>query len=374
MKWSILLAFLLILSIIPIISASDINVGDGTHTLSTGSELVLTGTTDGVSRHAWVWIFGYGGKYSVYSKPIDVYGGEFTARIPEMSSFPEGDYTVLVQFSGRNDIQEVTCSTDIFGSPVFYSPWKNVTSTPISLNPDVARGQLYNLTNNTSYSDDAVLDYIVHIEPAFIKFTDLYVIQGDEKNIKKNGRMYVGGTTNLDTYDHIRVIVDYMYENTTYASVDYRGVGYRVWHAEINVSNMQTAGTHYVVVESDKISPMTQQLDISQYIPTPKPTPTQILYVSNEFRSIPTTSPTPEQTSAPIFQQTQVQFVAIKTPEPVDTPQAAIPGAVTINAAVKSTAVNKPINLSATQSPISSLIPICGLLIVGIFILLKRQK
>lgn len=367
MKWKLFIIILTFLFIIPIVSAADIDIGDGSHTLSRGSELILTGATDGVSKSGWVWIFGYGGEGSVYSKPITVVGGEFIARVPETKNLVEGDYIVIVQLSGKNNIQEVTHTYDIYNYDAFNSPWKNVSATKISLNPNVARLQLYNLTGNTTYSDDKLLDYNLHIEPAFITFDNMYIIQNDQKNILLNGRMYLGGSTNLETYDRITVMVDYTENETYYASIDYRGVGYRTWHTEINVSRKK-AGTHYITIESDKTNKVVNTFTISEYIPTPKPTPTPIKYVSDEFRTVPEVTYTLTPTITPVVHQTAPKFV------PIDTPQEAPPGSIMIKP-VGTNIVNKPVNLSATPaaSPINPLLPIIGLIIIGCVVLVKRD-
>jgi hypothetical protein len=325
MRWIILL-FAILLSVsllISPISAVQINNGDGTISISKGDSMELFGPNQGNSTSAWIWIFGYGSTTDVYGKQINVVKDEYRARLSDSKNLSAGKYFVEIQFSGKNTIQ------DIIYDPVkkqFTSPWRYITPISIPDGPIERQNQLFGLCRaNIKYCDDLFFNTTMIVENPFIKFSEMHQAQG-EKDISKNGLLYLGGTTNIDPTNTITVTLDD--EQIVKGTIEQRYPnGYYIWYAYLDISKLRV-GDHRILIKSNKVADMQNILTIGQYIPTPRPTPTPIRFVSNEFVSV-TMVETPSATPTPRVIDLPKQFVPVVT-ESTPIPQSAPSGAIFI--------------------------------------------
>lgn len=343
-----------------------IDRGDGTYEICGHTEVILEGEANKSSDRAYIWVFGDGSNH-IYGKQISIINDIYRARLPELKNFDYGNYTIVIQFAGENNMPDVIYNTS---NNQFTTPWRvDITPEPVSNIPAKVKDQFYDMQKRSYYSDDILIEKKLYINKAWLTFTDQYIVQNDPKDISLNGKLYIGGKTNMRSEDNITVTVDYTDTEIYRAQVDDMPAGPRTWWAVANVSKKRP-GDHYVVIESDQTDPIRNIFTIAEYIPTPTPTLEKKRYVSNQFVSssstYTTSTPTPTPVSQPMSTSSKPEFVPIVTTI-VDTPLPAPSGAVMINP----TSTNKiySINLSETQPPSSGklsldiLIPLSGLLL-----------
>jgi len=335
MKCLIILSCLLLL-VIPVCGVQ-INVGDGSTVLiSSGENAVIKGSVNDSSNSGYLWL--YTGNYAtlIYGEPIVVSGGTYIININKSSLLSTGKYRLFIQFSGSNGIQEVLFDKE---NNKLYSPWRYPKPMDVSNNIAAVPGQIEQYCiDNKKYCDDRFYNSTLIVESSFIKFSEQYLTQDDEKDITKNGLLYVGGTTNLAPSNMINVTLDYI-QFTTAKIEEKNPYGYYVWYAYLNVSRLRP-GDHTILIQSSKTADLKNILTISEYIPTPKPTPTPIRYVRNEMKEFVVVANTPvvRVTVTPmIVNNSNQKFVPVVTPDIIDTPRPAPPGAIMI----KPTETNK---------------------------------
>jgi hypothetical protein len=343
-----------------------INTGDGTVIISSGDSGSVSGQIIDGSKSGFVWL--YTGNYNslIYGEPIIVSGNSYKVNINKSVSIKEGKYKMFIQFAGNNNIQEVLFDRERMK---LYSPWRAASKEmDVSGNIAAVPGQIEQFClENIKYCDDTFTNSTVVVEGPFIKFSDQYQVQGSnlDNDISKNGLLYVGGTTNIDNSNWINVTLDYT--QTVQATIDGTNpYGYYKWYAHLNISQLR-AGDHTILIQSSKVADMKSILSISQYIPTPKPTPTPVRYVGNEMKSFVAVTNTPSIKAAatPIVVETSNQkFVPVVTAAPK------------INPMVINTNVPVPV---ATPTPIPTktktpldIMVIFGGIIVAMIILNKK--
>jgi hypothetical protein len=364
---------------------ANINLGDGSIGLSTGDVLEISGRAQGST--AWLWLFTYAHNGNIYGAPINVTSGAFTSRIYDTKNLTEGSYTIVVQFGGKNTIQEVLYD------PIenkFTSPWRYPITVKSSDNPyeRIKQIELY-CKNNAQYCDDTFYTTNVTIQKPFVTVTDMYqysysdIYQGKsgEKDITKSGLFLIGGETNIHPATPITIILDY--NQTTVASITSKPFGYYKWQAFVNISKLRP-GTHKILISSPKIDDMVTNLEIGQYIPTPKPTPTPIRIVSNSMESSEPIiignspiAPSPILTMKPSDKQFVPVVTAAPIPSQVQPVQTNKPGAIIIAPTKGNTIEYSPIAVDATPTPANK-IPIDPVyIIIGLvlsIIIVKRFK
>ena len=291
MKRLIIISCLLLLLILPV-HGIQINTGDGTIIISTGDSGSISGSIIDGSKSGFVWL--YTGNYNslIYGEPIIVSGDTYRVNINKSVSIKEGKYKMFIQFAGNNSIQEVLFDKERMK---LYSPWR-AASKEIDVSGNIAAvpGQIEQFCiDNIQYCDDTFTNSTVIVEGPFIKLSDQYQVQDDGMNvdITKNGLLYVGGTTNIDTTNWINVSLDYT--QTVQATIDGTNpYGYYKWYAYLNISKLES-GDHTILIRSNKVADMKSTLSISQFIPTPTPTLPPIRYVGNEMKSFVAVTNTP---------------------------------------------------------------------------------
>lgn len=318
MKYIMLISLLLLL-LVSNVHGYQINSGNGTITISSGDNAVLTGTITDGSRSGYLWL--YTGNYDtlIYGEPIIISGNTYKININKSTSLSNNKYKIFVQFAGKNDIQEV-----LFDKPYskLYSPWIYPKVLDVSGTIAAVPNLIENYCNdNKKYCDDTFFNSTLIVEGSFIKFSEQYLVQNDEKDISKNGLLYIGGTTNIDPSNKITIILDYE-QNVTGKIEEKNLYGYYIWYAYLNITKLHS-GDHTILIRSNKISDLKSILTISEYIPTPTPTPTPIRYVGNEMKSfvVVTNAPIVRPIVTPmIVNSSNQQFVPIVTPSIETTP------------------------------------------------------
>jgi len=314
MKRLIIILCLLIFLILPVYGMQ-INAGDGTIIISSGDIASITGQITDNSKSGYAWL--YTGNYNslMYGEPITVIGNTYKINVNKSISINEGKYKMFIQFAGPNNIQEVLYNKE---TGRLYSPWRFVKDLDVSNNIAATPSMIEQFClDNIKYCDDTFVNTTVIVEGPFIKLSDQYQTQDNERDITKNGLLYVGGTTNIDSSNKINVTLDYI--QTVAATIESQNpYGYYTWHAYLNITKLRS-GDHTILIQSNKLADLKHILTISEYIPTPTPTPTPVRYVRNnlkEFISVPNT-PTVKVTPTPIIINSSNQkFIPIITATP----------------------------------------------------------
>jgi hypothetical protein len=364
---SILTLLILALSIFPVYGMQ-MNTIDGSILISSGDIATITGNVTDNSKTAHVWL--YTGNYAnlMYGSPLPIDGSTYTVSISK-NLLAVGKYALLIQFSGQNDITEVLFNKN---TTKIYSPW--IYPHPIDVSSNLAsvpfKIQQFCI-DNKNYCDDTFTNYTIVVEPSFLKFSEQHQVQNEQKDITKNGLLYVGGTTNLNPSNIISVTLDY--EQTATATIKEGDANnYNTWFAYLNISQLH-AGDHTILIESNKIQNLKSILTISQYIPTPTPTPVPIRYVKNEMKNfvVVTNTPAIKPIATPIIvdNNNNKQFVPIAT---------AVPVVTTPKIIVENTPPPAPSNAikiapTDTKTPINLPIIIMGL-ILSIFIHKRKER
>jgi hypothetical protein len=319
-----IIAIILLLST-PVL-ADQIKVGDGSFAVASGDMVQLSGYANGSST-AWMWLFTFQSDMSIYGSPIAISGGNFQTSVINITKLPVGTYPMVIEFGGKNGIQEVLYDNV---SKSFISPWRAPLSEESSENPYERIHQIEIYCNvNKPYCDDSFYATNVTIERPFIRFTDMYAYSYSDidqsgkssiKDITKNGLLYLGGETNMDSKTQITVILDH---NQTVKAVTEQvdPNGYYRWSAFLDISKLRT-GSHPILIKSPKTDDLQTFLEIGlEPVPTPTPKP-MIKVVRNEFVSSagntvagPSAEITTKVTTAP-----SNQFVSVTPPVPVAVP------------------------------------------------------
>lgn len=362
--------------------AAQINVGDGSFAVADGDMLELTGFANGSSM-AWMWMFTFQQDTSIIGAPIEVTGGTFKTNVKNVTKLPVGKYMMVVELGGVNDIQEVLYAyNNNTHSYEFTSPWRAPKTVKSDENPYARIRQIETYCNNNKqYCDDTFYTTNVTVEKPFIKFTDMYQYQysdlyqgkSDIRDITKSGLLYLAGSTNMDPKTQITITLD---NNQTVKAVTEQvdPNGYYKWSAFLDISKLRTGSRHPILITSPRTDDLQTFLEIGLSPITPKPTPTPMKVVSNEFQSSagstisgPSTEITTKVTVAPN------QFVSVVTPETVPAPTV-IPN----NAPISNPDIGDKVIASPTKSnklPIDASIVISGLIIsVIIFSRIKKLK
>jgi hypothetical protein len=348
-----------------------INAGDGTFLISNGDDAIITGSTNDTSKSGYLWL--YTGNYAtlIYGEPIEMNNGTYIIRINKSVSLSPGKYRLFMQFSGDNNIQEVLFDKEMNR---LFSPWRYPKPIDVSSNIAAVPGQISQYcTDNKKYCDDTFMNSTLIVESSFIKLSEQYQTQNDEKDITKNGMLYVGGTTNLGTSTTINVTLDYV-QTVTAKITSKNAYGYNVWSAYLNISRLRP-GDHTILIQSSKTADLKNILSISEYIPTPKPTPTPVRYVKNEMKEfiVVPNAPVVKVTVTPmIVNSSNKKFVPVETPEIIRTQQAAPPGSILM----KPTETNKInyVKVEATptaKSPVD-IIAILSSILLAIWIVTRK--
>jgi len=368
----------LLLIFSPVSSNQMISAGDGSLSIASGDMAELTGYANG-SSFAWLWMFTFQKNGDIYALPINTADGNFKIKIPNTTKLPEGRYMMVVEFGGDNNIQEVEFD---FNKSEFTSPWREPRTLRASDNPYERIKQIESYCkNNAQYCDDTFFTTNITIEKPFIKFTDMYqytfsdIYQGksDEKDITKSGMLYLGGETNIDPSNPITIILD---NNQTVKAVIEQPdpYGYYKWSAFLDISKLRT-GSHPITISSPKLDDITTYLDIGYSQPTPKPTPTPIKVVSNEFVSTAgnTVSGPGSVTVKPTT--TSKQFVPAKTtsiPTPTEVPIKVSTPSVKENMSEEGYAIVAVQTTKSNKIPLNPIYTIIG--VIAIFLYIRKFK
>jgi len=327
------------------VCAVQINEGDGTIVISNNDNAIITGTVIDGSESGYVWVYTGNYKSLIYGEPIIVSGDTYKMTINKSVSIAEGKYKIFIQFAGKNNIQEVLFNKE---TSKLFSPWIYPKPLDVSNNIAAVPNQIEKYcSDNIKYCDDTFINSTLVVEGSFIKFSEQYQVQNDGVNdITKNGMLYVGGTTNIDPSNRINVTLDYI--QTVPATIEARNpYGYYVWYAHLNISRLRS-GDHTILIQSNKIADLKSILTISEYIPTPKPTPTPVRYVRNEMKDFVAVTNTPvvKVVVTPIVINSGNQkFVPVVTIAPTEEPQPAPSGAVFIAPTPKPTSTKSSANI-----------------------------
>ena len=362
-KCLIFVSCLLLLLVIPV-HGVQINAGDGTVLISNGDDATIKGTTNDSSMSGYLWL--YTGNYAtlMYGEPITINNGSYTIRINKSIALSTGKYRLFMQFSGKNNIQEVLYDKE---NNRLYSPWRYPKTIDVSYNIAAVPGQVEKYCiDNVKYCDDVFINSTLIVESPFIKLSEQYQTQDNEKDITKNGLLYVGGTTNIDPANMINVTLDYV-QTVTAKIEDRNPYGYYVWRAYLNITRLRS-GDHTILIQSTKTADLKNILSISEYIPTPKPTPTPVRYVRNEMKEFIVVSNTPVikvPVTPMVVNGSNQKFVPVVTVDVIDTPQPAPSGAIMM----KPTETNKIAYVKAAETSSSGKIPLDISIIIASLIL-----
>jgi len=348
--------------------ATQINAGDGSIIISNGDDATITGNVPDGSKSGYVWL--YTGNYAtlMYGEPIIINSDIYTIKINKSVSINSGKYKIFVEFAGENNIPEVIWDKS---AGKLTSPWRYVhpVDVPVSDVPNQIMKFCY---DNSKYCDDTFTNSTLFVEGSFIKFSEQYQVQNDEKDITKNGLMYVGGTTNLATTNTINVTLDYTQK--VKATIEELPSGYNKWYAYINISRLR-AGDHTILIQSSKTDDLKHILTISEYIPTPKPTPTPIRYVKNEMREFVAVTNTPiiKTSVTPIIvNDSNRQFVPVITADHTPPPAPVNATMIVPTKTNKISYMEAPSPESNGKLPLDISIIIISLLL-AIIVLVKRK-
>jgi len=375
--YKILISILLLTSSV---SAAQISVGDGSFAVASGDMLELSGFANG-SSSAWMWLFTFEEDASIHGAPITVIGDNYKTNVVNITKLPEGRYPLVIEFGGDNELQEVLY---IYNNKTFQyefiSPWRAPAAMEADENPYARIKQVKQYCDlNKKYCDDTFYATNVTIEHPFIKFTDMYqyqysdIYQGKsgEKDITKSGLLYLGGTTNMDPKNIITIVLDH---NQTVKAVTEKVTsdGYYKWSAFLDISKLRT-GSHPIDISSIKTDTITTYLEIGLEKVTPKPTPTPIKVVRNEFVSTAGNTidrPDTETTITPA----PSQFISVVNPGITPVPTV-VPTSID-NAPLSNPDIGDKIIVEPTKSnklPLNPIVTIIGLGI-SIFIIMRSKK
>lgn len=377
-KYLIFISILISLLIIPVYGLQ-IKNGDGSISVSNGDTITIIGNINDTSQYGYAWV--YTGNYDtlIYGEPINISDKKYTVIINQSKHLQSGKYKLFIEFAGKNNIQEVIFDKN---TSKLYSPWRYPKTIDVSGTISSVPNMIEQFCkDNIAYCDDTFINQTITVEGPFIKFSEQYQTQHDEKDITKNGLLYVGGTTNLDPSNKINVTLDYI-QTTTAIINQTTPYDYYHWHAYLNISKLRS-GDHTILIQSNKVADLKSILTIGEYIPTPTPTPTPVKYVRNEMKEFVSVTNTPNIRVTPtpiIVNNTNQQFVPIvsKTPTPTpttiiqDTPRPAPANAVYIVPTETNQINYIPSTPSNTKLPIPHYIPILGILLT-IFIINRKR-